>query len=98
MIKLKIDIIQEHLQEMSFEMVFIYFTNFSKNRSETLLKLVDKLGRWICHTNIVFTKILYFLTHISFSEGLNPFLHSTPIHFAKLFSWSVGNAHFRPTF
>ena len=28
-------------------MVFIYFTNFSKNRSETLLKLVEKLGRWI---------------------------------------------------
>ena len=43
---------------------------------------------------IVFTKILYFLTRIS-RNGLNPFLHSTPIHFAKLFSWSVWNAHFQ---
>ena len=34
---------------------------------------------------IVSTKILYFLTRISLSEGLNPFLHSTPIHFPKLF-------------
>ena len=49
-------------------------------------------------TNILFAKILYFLTRISFSEGLNPFLHRTPIHFAKRFSWSVGNVHFRPTF
>ena len=50
------------------------------------------------HQIIVSTSILYFLTRISLSEGLNPFLHSTPIHFPKLFSWSVGNAHFQRIF
>ena len=43
-------------------------------------------------------KHTYVLTFISFKEGLNPLLQSTPMHVAKNCSCSVGNAHFRPHF